>query len=135
MFILNLFPQNCTSLLQLLNLGVIWSFKFAFSPQFICKALRVLKSDKSEDASKCKINVIEAAKIILSSWKSITDVCPKNKFLKSEFQVIQFVDEPIENVVNDIFTLNVNFPEYVECDNDVFTPEPETSPGISNYLA
>ena len=40
-------------------------------------------------------------------------------------QVSQFVDEPIENVVNGIFTLNVNFAEYVEHDNDLFTTEPE----------
>ena len=26
------------------------------------------------------------------------------------------------------------FPEYVECDNDVFTAEPEIMPDISNYL-
>ena len=94
----------------------------------------MLKGDKLEDASKCKINVIEEMKIMLFSWYSITDVCLKNKFRIAEFQNIQFVNEPIENVVNDIFTLNVNFPEYVECDNDVFATKPETMLNISSYL-
>ena len=94
----------------------------------------MFKSGKLEDASKCKINVIETMQIILSSWNSSIDVCLKNKFHKAEFQVIQFVDDPIENVVNNIFTLNVNFLEYVECDNDVFTTEPKIGPDTSNYL-
>ena len=41
--------------------------------------------------------------IILSSWNNINDVCLKNAFHKAEFQINQFVDETIENVVNDIF--------------------------------
>ena len=73
--------------------------------------LYMLKSNTLEDASKCKIKVIEAMQIILFFWNSITNVCLKNKFRKAEFQVIQFVDEFIENVVNDIFTLNGNFLE------------------------
>ena len=72
--------------------------------------------------------------IILPSWNSVTNVCIKYAFWKPGLQVNQFVDEPIENVMNDIFTSNVNFPEYVECDNDVFTAEPEIMPDISNYL-
>ena len=72
---------------------------------------------------------------ILSSWNTITDVCLKNVFRKEEFQVNQFVDEPIENAVNGIFRLNVNFQEYVECDNDVFTTEFKTMPDTSSYLA
>ena len=67
----------------------------------------MLKNDKLEDASKCKINVIEAMQIILSSWNSITNVCLKNALHKAEFQVNQLVDEPIENALNDIFMLNV----------------------------
>ena len=51
--------------------------------------------------------------IILSSWSNITDVCLKNALRKSKFQIYQFVDEPIEKEVNDIFTLNVNFREYI----------------------
>ena len=94
----------------------------------------MLTSDKLEDVLKYKINIIEAMQIILSFWNSITDVCLKNKFRKAEFQVKKFVDESIENVVNDIFTWNVNFPDYVECYNDVFITEPETSPDVSNYL-
>ena len=73
--------------------------------------------------------------IILSSWNSVTDVCLKNAFLRAEFQVNQFVDELIENVVKNIFTLNVNLPEYIECNNDVFTNETETMLNISNFLA
>ena len=73
--------------------------------------------------------------VILSSWNSITDDCLKNKFRKAEFQVIQFVDEAFKNGVNDIFTLNVDFPKYVEYDIDVFTTVSETSPNISNHLA
>ena len=46
----------------------------------------------------------------------------------------QFVDEPIKNMVTDIFMLNIHFSEYVECNNDVFTTEPEIMPDISNYL-
>ena len=60
----------------------------------------------------------------------------KIAFHKAEFQVNQFFDDlSIENVVNGTFTLNVNFPEYVQCDNDVFATEPEIMPDISNYLA
>ena len=36
--------------------------------------------------------------------------------------------------MNDIFILNVNFPECVECDNDVFTTEQETKSDIPNWL-
>ena len=104
---LEFFPPNCTNLIQPLNLGVIQSFKFAFRTQFVPKALCMLKNDKLEDASKCKINVIEAMQIILSSWNSITNVCLKNALHKAEFQVNQLVDEPIENALNDIFMLNV----------------------------
>ena len=50
-------------------------------------------------------------------------------------KVAQFDDEPIENVVNNIFTLNVNFLKFIECDNDVFTTEPKIGTDISNYLA
>ena len=39
------------------------------------------------------------------------------------------------NVVNNTFMLNVSFPEYVDCDNDAFTIEPEIMPDISSYLA
>ena len=46
----------------------------------------------------------------------------------------QFVDEPIKNMVTDIFMLNIHFSEYVECNNDVFTTESETIPHISNYV-
>ena len=55
-------------------------------------------------------------------------------FTKAGFQVNQFVNEPIEIVVNDIFMLKANFPENVGCNNDVFITEPETMPHISNYL-
>ena len=73
--------------------------------------------------------------IFLSSWNSITNVCLENAFHKAEFLVNQFVDEPNENMVNDTFILNVIFPKYVECDNDVFATEPETMSDISLYLA
>ena len=60
----------------------------------------MLENGKLEDASKCKINVNEPVQIILSSWNSMTDVCLKNAFCKVEFQINQFVDELIENVLN-----------------------------------
>lgn len=59
--------------------------------------------------------------IILSFWKSFTSVCLKDTFRKTGFQVSQFVDEPIENVVSENFALNVNFKEYIDCNNHVFT--------------
>ena len=79
--------------------------------------------------------VTESIQSILSSWNTITDVCLKNAFRREEFQVNKFVDEPIENVVNDIFKVNVHFQEYVEYDNDVFTTEPETMPDTFSYFA
>lgn len=36
-------------------------------------------------------------------------------------------------MVNDLSSLNVNFPEYVKCDDDVFTAEMETRLVISHY--
>ena len=94
MFILN-FPPNCTSLLQPLDLGVIQFLKFTFRTELARNASCILESDKLEDTSKCKINVIEVMQIILSSWNGITEVCLKNAFCKAEFQVNQFVDEAV----------------------------------------
>ena len=65
---------------------------------------------------------------------TVTDVCIKNVFWKTEIPVNQFIDESVENVAYDIFMLNVNFSEHVERDNDVFTIKPEIMPEISNSL-
>ena len=93
----------------------------------------MLESNKLKDVSKCKINVLEAMQIILSSWNSVTNVCLKNAFCKARFQINKFVEKSIKNVVNDIVTLNVNSLEYFECNNDVFIAELETMHDISNY--
>ena len=67
----------------------------------------------------------------------VTNVCQRKKKKKciSQSRIsCQFVDEPIENVVNDIFRLNIYFWENIECENDVFTTGPKTMLDISIYL-
>ena len=66
------FPANCTSKLQVCDLGIIQYFKIFYRKQFVRKAVAELENGNLNDVCKLKLSVLEAMHFISASQKNVT---------------------------------------------------------------
>ncbi|XP_042898966.1 tigger transposable element-derived protein 6-like [Parasteatoda tepidariorum] len=129
------FPVNCTSKLQPLDLGIIRSFKESYRKQLVRKSLMFLDSGDFQDASKAKINVLEALNLISSAWDSVDRKCIINGFNKAGFSISEeesaVVLEEEEGSVSEVEDLPEVDDAYIDCDTDIITSE---IPSISDLM-
>lgn len=95
------------------------------------------------DACKQRINVLEAMHFICSSWNKVTSNCVAHSFAAGGFPKSIETPQEEENCVDDVpfekeFNLlaskDVNFKDYVGCDESIVTSETTAVPTIEDMM-
>lgn len=139
------FPANCTSKLQPCDLEVmvIRSFKVAYGKRLVQKTLIEMEKGNLADASKQRINVLEAMHFISSAWNMVTSLCVAHSFFEGGFprppssmetpqEIMDAADVPISGY--NLLSNEVNFKDYVDCDESIVTSEMVSVPSIADIM-
>jgi hypothetical protein len=121
------FPPNCTSHLQLLDMGIIHAFKFQYGKQLIWKAAAMIDGELLGDVSKMMINLLTALHFIAEAQRQISPTTIENCFKKCGFSSAGEYIDVSNDVLNEqekddlcsLKPLCMEFDEYVSYDASV----------------
>ncbi|KAG0421932.1 hypothetical protein HPB47_002210 [Ixodes persulcatus] len=108
---LKFLPPNCTSLIQLLDRGIINSVKCSYWRRLIDKLLLDLRL-------KCqtKVDIFQALEMLSASWKDTAKEVLKNCFRKAGFETPTMEEVTDDSIVKDV--LNESEDEDSEADTE-----------------
>lgn len=112
-------PPNCSSVLQPLDQGVIWSFKCIFRKQLLEFVMSMLEDECPR--VKIDINLLLALQLIKRSWSAVHPDVIRNSYEKAGFKLnltSTLVPPPAEEP-----SLIENFHEYVKIDDRLLEEE------------
>lgn len=131
-----LFPANCTSKIQPLDLSVIRCVKVQYRKILIRRLLTALETKRSAKDELKQISVLDAIHMLCSSWRNITDKCIKSCFKKAEFlfpaeNEFEDPEKESENCENSINKEDIvsgvltacTFNDFVDADENLITSE------------
>ena len=112
-------PPNCTSVLQPMDQGVIWSFKCLFRK----KLLEIVISSVEDEPkiSKHKISVLEAMHFVRRAWVEVHPEVIKNAFRRTNLMPTEgTIASPPPDVSCELIQ---DFSEYVKIDDHLFAED------------
>jgi len=62
------FPQNCTSIVQTLDQGVIWPFKYYYHKKLVRKSVSINDHKLLHYATIMKVNILDALQFTAETW-------------------------------------------------------------------
>ena len=104
------FPPNCTSVLQSLDQGVIWSFKFKYWKhllQYVCSTLE-------SEYGNMKVDLLSALYLIRKTWLEVHPDVLVNGYVKTELTTILNIQ------IEETCDLIDDFENYVGIDDRLF---------------
>lgn len=110
-------PANCTSVVQPMDQGVIWSLKCKLRKAILEFAIRQVDNAVDFDIA-CNIDVLRAMQFIGKAWNDVHPDTVIGAFRHAGFGIQQFL--PPEETTCDLIE---NFREYVQIDNTLFSQE------------
>nr|XP_015922193.1 tigger transposable element-derived protein 6-like [Parasteatoda tepidariorum] len=127
------FPANCTSKIQPLDLSITRCVKVHYRKTLTRRLLAAMETKLQAKDELKQITVLDAMRMMCSSWRSITDKCIHNCFKKAGFLLPEESDgeevEPEnENNISDWNTVyggmgNCTFNEFVDADEHLITAQ------------
>ncbi|KAG8227227.1 hypothetical protein J437_LFUL008191 [Ladona fulva] len=126
------YPPNCTSVLQPLDMGIIWCFKQLYRKQLVQRVVSLMDSGTNIEPSTFKINVLQAMHFVLSAWRQVSQTSITNCYKKCGYgdESSQNVSESMTSEENETFENDWNrltqglegtFEDYVICDSELPT--------------
>lgn len=111
-------PPKCTSLIQPIDQGVIWSLKCKFRRLLLEHVISDVDNDLQSAHIK-KIHVLQALHFVKRAWSDVHPDVIINAFSKAGFQekpILEINDEPVCEFIDDFFS-------YVKIDETLFNEE------------
>ncbi|VDP90278.1 unnamed protein product [Echinostoma caproni] len=90
-------PPNCSSMLQPMDQGVVWSFKCSFRKRLLEYILPLLEDEQL--IMKAEVDILMAMHLVKKAWVSVHPHLPVNAFMKAGFKptLIQPMMQPPED--------------------------------------
>ena len=112
-------PPNCTSILQPMDQGVIWSFKCHFRRKLL--EFVISSVENGAEISKQKISILEAMHFAKRAWAEVHPDVIKNAFRKADLAPRGEGDLCLSPEIT--CDLIPNFSQYVKIDENLFQEE------------